>query len=246
MNEVNSLLQTESPDSSYQYDKQDNVSILKRDVKHMLKFAINTGKALPESISLDEESDYSQLLSDYNALVKVVTPATPESIIYLNTELSKIGSDSKWYQIPIFTKCTIIAIAALLILIGVSMHPLVDETHQNSGLLESSGLILLINVIFICAASLLGVMFFLLKTMSEKIRNSTLLPHDSVELNADIVIGIISGFVITELFTIDSGSIDTSFLVVQKMTLALLGGFSSDAIFSTLKGIVAKVKNIFI
>jgi len=226
-------------------DKISNLEILQSDISLMFKFAVNTGKELPSNLSLKAQDDYTTMIADYNALLKVIQPVTPESILYLNAELTTVGKDGKWYLIPIFTKCIVLAAVALLVLIGVSMHPIVNEVNQNSGLLDSSGYVLLFNLLFICAASLLGVMFFLLKTIGEKIKTTTLLPHDNIELYASIIIGVISGFVITELFTLTSETMDNNFLVIHKMTLALLGGFSSDAIFSILQSIVNKFRKMF-
>lgn len=225
-------------------NKFNNFEVIKADISLMFKFAVNTGEELPTNLSLGNNDDYSKLISDYNALLRVVSPSTPESILYLNAELTRVGPGKKWYLIPIFTKCIVLAALALLTLIMVSMHPIVNEVNQNSGLLDSSGKVLLFNMAFILAASLLGVMFYLLKTIGDKIKNTTLLPHDSIELNGSIIIGIISGFLITELFTLNSMGFESNILVIQKMTLALLGGFSSDAIFSVLQGIVNKFRNI--
>ena len=65
-----------------------------------------------------------------------------------------------------------------------------------------------------------------------------------IELNASILIGVISGFVISELFAYSLDNISSQYVEIRKMTLALLGGFSSDAIFSTLQGIVNKFKKL--
>lgn len=221
----------------------ENSAALKSDMKLMLQYATESGKELPTNLVLSTD-DNDTLIGNYNSLRKVITPATVESIRYINAEMLKKGSDSKWYQIPIFTKCVIIASIALLVLIGISLSPIVNETNQAKGLLESSGKTLLYNLIFICAASLLGVMFYLLKSFADKIRNYTLLPVHSIELNAAIIIGIISGFVISELFTFTLQNVGSQYVEIQKMTLALLGGFSSDAIFSILQGIVNKFKGL--
>ena len=120
----------------------------------------------------------------------------------------------------------------------------VNTKNQEAGLLASHGWVLFYNLIFICSASLLGVMFYLLKTINDKIKDHTLLPVDEIEVNAVIIIGVISGFIIAELFKFDGNAFSAS-IKTQKMTLALLGGFSSDAIFSILKGIVNKTKALF-
>lgn len=123
-------------------------------------------------------------------------------------------------------------------------NTIVNAKNLSEGILASEGLVLLYNLVFICSGSLLGVMFYLLKTISDKIKNYTLLPMDAIEVNATIIIGVISEFIISELFTFDADTLGGS-IETQKMTLALLGGFASDAMFSVLKGMVNKMKALF-
>jgi len=221
-----------------------NIQVIKSDIGLMLNFAVNSGKELPAGINLQATSDEASLLADYNSLRKVIAPATVESIKFINSQMLLSGSTKKWYRIPIYSRCVIIAAIALVALILISLSPKVNEEAQSAGLLNASGLDLLYNLTFICAASLLGVMFYLLKTFGDKIRNYTLIPANSVELNASIIIGVISGFVISELFAYTTQSIGNQQIEIHKMTLALLGGFSSDAIFSTLQGVVNKFKQM--
>jgi len=217
---------------------------IKDDIGLMMNYAINKGKELPNNLILSNEITDPQLLSNYNNLQKVIAPATVQSIRYINSQWILKNQTRKWYQVPIFTKCVMIAGLALVTIILISLSPEVNEENQIAGLLAGSGLTLLLNLTFICSASLLGVMFYLLKTFGDKIRNYTLLPVNSVELNASIIIGVISGFVISELFTYTISSIGSQNVEIHKMTLAMLGGFSSDAIFSTLQGVVNKFKSL--
>ena len=221
----------------------DNLAALQSDFSLMFKHAIEQGLELPTNLIL-EKNDKSALVGNYNALRKVIQPATVESIQYIHSEMLKKDGKAKWFQIPIFTKCIIIASIALVMLIAISLSPIVNEANQARGLLESSGKTLFYNLVFICAASLLGVMFYLLKTFGSKIKNYTLRESDAIELNASILIGLISGFVISELFSFTLSNISNEYIEIQKMTLALLGGFSSDAIFTILQGIVNKIKSL--
>ena len=220
-----------------------NFYTLNEDLSIMIQHAVDRGIELPGHIKLDVRDD-DVLINNYNTLQKAIHPATVESIRYIRSEMWKKKNNRSWFQIPIFTKCVLIAFIALLLLIGISLSPIINVDNQARGLLESSGTILLYNLIFICSASLVGVMFYLLKTIGSKIRNYTLKASDSIELNASILIGVISGFVISELFTFAVSDISSIHIEIQKMTLALLGGFSSDAIFSILQGIVNKIKGL--
>ncbi|MEM9547233.1 MAG: hypothetical protein AAGA77_14735 [Bacteroidota bacterium] len=217
---------------------------LKDEIGLMLNYAVNSGKEIPNTLVLSETATSSEILDSYNAIRKVIAPVTVESIRYINSQMILKGKSKNWYRIPIFSKCVIIAAISLVTLILISISGDVNEANQAKGLLNSSGLILFKNLIFICAASLLGVMFYLLKSFADKIKNYTLLPANAIELNASIIIGVISGFVISELFTYSFDNVGNDNIEFHKMTLALLGGFSSDAIFSGLQGIVNKFKNL--
>ena len=220
-------------------------TIIQQDLHTMIHFSSKRGINIPTTVTLNENEDNNTLIANYNTMVNAVKPATVQSINYVNKQiLGTAGEDKKWHQTPIISKCLIIATIALICLIAVSLLPEVNSKNQAEGLLSSQGLVLFYNLLFICSASLLGVMFFLLKTISDKIKNYTLLPVDAIEVNATIIIGVISGFIISELFTFNAGAMGSS-IETQKMTLALLGGFSSDAMFSVLKGIVNKLKTLF-
>ncbi len=226
----------------------DRITILNNGISEMLAFALNKGIQLPTNLSQangTQLTDESNLIGTYNSLATAIAPATIESIMYIKSKIIIEGDAPKWYMIPIFTKCISISMIALISLISVSLLPEVNQANQMKGVLESSGSVLFYNLVFVCAAALLGVMFYLLKTVTDKIKDNSLVPIDGIEINAHIIIGVISGFIIAELFNFN---IDTlaQYVEIRKMTLALLGGFSADAIFSVLKGIVNKTKSFFI
>ena len=88
-------------------------------------------------------------------------------------------------------------------------------------------------------------MFYTIKSMNAKIKTYTLTEIDVLTLNSAILIGVISGFFISEVFSaLVTGGLGGSVLL-SKMTLAILGGFSSDAIFTMLQDIVNKLKALF-
>ncbi|NNF22449.1 MAG: hypothetical protein HKN67_10930, partial [Saprospiraceae bacterium] len=62
---------------------------LRSNVELMFKYAVNTGKELPTNLNLKKNSNYQELIADYNTLMKLISPSTPESIRYINAELTK-------------------------------------------------------------------------------------------------------------------------------------------------------------
>lgn len=235
---------TTTPKPQYSTIVATTVDKLKYDCDIMLDYAIKRGIPLPKDIALDN-SDLSneEMIANYNELTSTILPATVESIVYIKTHVFSNKTDHKWHSPPGYSKSFIISIIALLVVIGTSLFPFVNDENLSKGLLDSSGTTLLFHLIFICSAALLGVMFFFLKSINDKIKSYTLTKIDVLELNSTILVGVISGFLISEVFSsIFMAQINES-IVVTKMTLAILGGFASDAIFSILQGIVHKMKS---
>lgn len=220
------------------------------EIKIILDYMYNKGIKLPETLSPQSitestiDSNPTSLISDYNALVTAILPCTPESIKYISVEFNGKISDLKSWKIPIVKKYIFLSIFALIGLVVFSLMPNVTAENQEKGILALSGLPLLENLFVIFFASLLGVMFFVLKSIKDKIDDFTLVSVDIFSYNISIMIGIVAGFIISELFTFTS-SIMGSSIEIHKMTLALLGGFASDAIFSILQNIVNKIKTLF-
>jgi hypothetical protein len=223
---------------------------LANEIKIILDYMYDKGIKLPESLSPQALSENTSalnptlLISDYNLLISAILPSTPESIKYISVEFVGNISDLRSWKIPVVKRYIMLSILALIGLVGFSLLPDVTAENQEKGLLALSGLPLLENLFVIFFASLLGVMFYVLKSIKDKIDTFTLVSVDIFSYNISIMIGIVSGFIISELFTFTS-SIMGSSIEVHKMTLALLGGFASDAIFSILQNIVNKIKTLF-
>jgi hypothetical protein len=220
------------------------------EIQIILIYVINRGIKIPDSISnvsLSNDSQHADpaiLLADYNALVTAILPATPESIKYIGKEFTGNIAEVTSWKIPVVKKYIALSLFALAGIIGFSLLPDVTAANQEKGILSLTGMVLLENLFVIFFASLLGVMFYILKSIKDKVDNFTLTQVDVFSFNISIMIGVVSGFIISELFTL-SQMLPGSSVEVNKMTLALLGGFSSDAIFSILQGAVNKIKSFF-
>jgi hypothetical protein len=236
-------------------DSNQNTSIsnskgILAEIQHMLSYIYHKGIKMPETISKQSLTndisinDTVSLITDYNLLTTAILPSTPESIKFIGKEFMGTMADLKAWQLPLVKKYIVITILTLVVLIGVSLMPQVSADNQDKSILSLSGATLFYNLIFICSASLLGVMFYILKTIKDKIDSFALIPVDVFSFNISIMIGIVAGFIISELFTFTSNVLGGS-IEVHKMTLALLGGFASDAIFTILHSIVNKIKDFF-
>lgn len=217
---------------------------IKEELENMLSFAMRNGKVINTELNpLIESNNLDDLINAHNILSKNIAPATPKSIKYLKKLNTSDNSRTIFSKLPIIRNLIILALIFLMLFIGTSLSELVNKASLAKGVLDNNGASLLLNLLFICATSGLGVVFYLLKSVSEGIQKGTLMPEQSIYYVGLIVLGIMSGLILSEIVsTYNNGE---SLTVFNSCVLALVGGFSSDAIFSVLQGIINKIKAVF-
>jgi hypothetical protein len=218
---------------------------LKSEINAMLSFALNNGLPINTDINqLLDTTKTEDLLTIHGLLIKNVLPATPKSIQYLNI-INKDGvQETSYNKIPLVRNLIFLALFFLVAFVVSALSPHVTIDCLDMGLLDNHGLSLFLNLTFLCSISGLGVAFYLLKSVSTAIQKGTLVPEDAIYYTALIFLGVIAGIILSEilsLYTTNSNDIH----LFNKSLLALIGGFSSDAIFSILQGLITKLKQIF-
>ncbi|REH50463.1 hypothetical protein C7448_10475 [Tenacibaculum gallaicum] len=216
------------------------------EINNMLSYAIYNGIIINTEVnSLIESKDLNDLINAHNILVKNITPATPKSIEYTKTLRNEGQNKSIFSKLPIVRNLILLALFFLILFIITALSPDVNNSSLDKGLMNNSGLPLLLNLSYLASVAGLGVVFYLLKKVSDSIKNSTMVSEESISYLAQIVLGIIAGLIMSEIisfYTKTPEDID----LFNKGVLALIGGFSSEAIFSILQGIIDRVKSIFI
>ena len=222
------------------------INELSDEINNMLSFAVYNGITVNTEINaLIQNSNVDDLINTHNLLCKNVAPATPKSIEYTRKMHHEGSSKSVFNKIPLSRNLMILALIFLIIFIITVMSPNVNNASLDKGILGSSGIPLLLNLGYLAAVSGLGVLFYLLKDVSTSIKKGTLVSEDSISYMSQILLGIIAGLILSEILSLylkDPNEIN----LFNKSVLALIGGFSSDAIFSILQGLINKIKSIFL
>jgi uncharacterized membrane protein YeaQ/YmgE (transglycosylase-associated protein family) len=138
-----------------------------------------------------------------------------------------------------------LALFFLVTYVITGMSPEVNNDSLDKGMMDNSGISLLLNIGYLSSVAGLGVLFFLLKEVSLSLKKGSLIPENAIGYLSQIILGVIAGLIMSEIisfYTQDPQQIN----LFNKSILALVGGFSSDAIFSILQGIIDKIKGIFI
>lgn len=233
-------------DTSKSGISQEIIDELSIEINNMLSFAVYNGIIINTEVNaLIQNSSVDDLINAHNLLCKNVAPATPKSIKFTK-KLHEDGENKAVInKLPLVRNLIILAIIFLVIFIITGLSPNVNNDSLDKGIMDNHGLPLLLNLGYLASVSGLGVLFYLLKDVSTSVKKGVLLPEESIEYMAQIVLGIIAGLILAEILSLYSND-PNSINLFNKSILALIGGFSSDAIFSILQGLINRIKAIFI
>lgn len=222
------------------------INELSHEINNMLSFAVYNGITVNTEINnLIQNSIVDDLINAHNLLCKNVAPATPKSIEFTRKMHHEGSGKSVFNKIPLSRNLMILSLVFLVMFVATVMSPQVNDASLDKGILGSHGFPLLLNLGYLASVAGLGVLFYLLKDVSSSIKKGTLVPEDSISYMSQILLGIIAGLILSEILSSyikDPVEIN----LFNKSILALVGGFSSDAIFSILQGLINKIKGIFI
>ncbi|WGD34280.1 hypothetical protein [Olleya sp. YS] len=222
------------------------VDKLSKEINNMLSFAVYNGIIINTEINkLIQNSTVDDLINAHNLLCKNVAPATPKSIEFTKKLHQEGANKSLLNKLPLVRNLIILGLLFLSIFILTGLSTQVNNDSLDKGIMDNNGLSLLYNLGYLASISGLGVLFFLLKNVSQSVKKGNLLPEESIEYAAQIILGIISGLILSEILSVYITNPDQVNLF-NKSVLALIGGFSSDAIFSVLQGVIDRIKSIFI
>lgn len=221
------------------------INEMTEEINSMMAFAANKGLIInPDIVDLVKSETIEDLVAAHNMLCKNVAPATPKSIIYTNGIREKNRGKGLFKQLPLVRNLIILALIFLIAYVSFGQTKAVNNQSLDEGVLGNDGIELVLNLGFLASIAGLGLLFHLLKKVSSSVLNSTLVPEETINYVSQILLGVISGLIISEvivLYTSDPQEIN----LFNKSALALIGGFSSDAIFTVLQSLINRLESVF-
>ncbi|MCC9016704.1 hypothetical protein [Flavobacterium lipolyticum] len=222
------------------------IAELNNDINNMISFAVHNGIIVdPEINSLVQNSNIDSLLKAYNILCKNISPVTPKSISFCKLMASKWNSKNIFTKMPITKNLFITSCCFLIAFICTSLSSEVNMNSLDEGVLNNEGISGLLNLLYLISLAGLGVMFYLLRSINYSIRKGTITPEDSAYFPIVIILGLISGLIMSEILSFQFFDHKDSGLLFNKSLLAILGGFASDVLFSILYSLINKIKKTF-
>lgn len=214
--------------------------MLAADAQVMFEFALKNSKPIdPDLHARMHSGKVSDLINVYRNLSDVIRPATAASIIYIQSASNKRHFISPF---AIVNDLVILGLLSIAVFIGVSVSPYVNEDDLSKGVLHNSGFELLHSLLFICATSCLGAIFSTSIQVVKKLSTYTLTLNDTHYFKSLLVIGMMSGLIMSEFLGIDSTP--QAGVISSKMMMALLGGTASEVLYIILNMLMTKIRNM--
>lgn len=204
-----------------------------------------------------------QLTFLHNKLSSIISPAKPGTVLLMEQEVAKKSPFLFLGRVPFIRRMMFTAIFSLLALIVISMSSNINNKAIVLSIFENSGeSLLLVQMLFLAAAAL-GASFTALFTANKYIVEGTFDPKYETSYWIRFVVGLISGIVLTQLIPLGgletaieqspivkgdgasatTGSPPGSMAGMIKITLALLGGFSANLVYSILNRLVETIRS---
>lgn len=218
----------------------------------MIRFLLSSGAGVPADLVAQVDAwtatgarpaDGGSLANVHQRLVRLVHPAKPGSILYLQEAAANRPSRSVLGTVPVVRQILGISLVCLAAFIVLGVFGAVASA-QNGALVESTAVRVFLEEIFWMSAAGLGATFATLFEVNQQITARTYDPAAAPWLWVRLTLGVVAGFVLVALVPV-AGSDGRGAHVMAKPTLALLGGFSAPVVYLALNRLVQSVESIF-
>ena len=182
------------------------------------------------------ENSIEHLSQIHNKLAEIVSPATPRTILLLQTE--KGGLLSFLGPIRLIQR---MMFSSILFLLAFTVIGQCDEVH---GLicLEDSGEAMLLNELFLISAAGIGATFSGLFQATRYVVNGNFDPKYETSYWIRLILGITAGLILAMLIPFDISDANASIKIEQPL-LALLGGFSAPVVYRILSRLIETIES---
>lgn len=202
-------------------------------------------KAVPADVEPVSSEELEELVTWHGQLSAVLAPASPRTIELMQQPVT--GFFRFLGPIGLVKHLSITALLFLSLTILLALSDNVNSVTINEGIFKSSGLILLQNLLFLLACAGMGATFAALHQLFGYVNDSTYNPKFNATYWIKIMMGLISGLLMSELIPINqlSGGTDSHLHDLGKPLMALLGGFGSDLPYRILSRLLDVVEQLF-
>jgi hypothetical protein len=226
----------------------------------MVRHLVGKGKRAPAALvqaaagyeaarNAGEPIDIVPLASVHERLAKLVAPASPSTLHLLDRtyhqpiRFGSLGPVSVVRQLVVFSIGCVLAFVVLSIVHLTLGKPAAGGTTLWETLFGPIAHALTENIYWLAAAGV-GASFAVLFQVNESIAKGTFDPDEAPAYWIKVFLGVVAGFILVAMVPTD-GIDSPDARVLAKPTIALLGGFSAQAVYRILNRLVETLEDLF-
>ncbi len=179
----------------------------------------------------------AELSRAHAELVRLVSPASPRTIVLLSEEGS--GPLAALGPVRLVRQMLVAVIVLLVVFVALAATSYVST--ESGDIFTSTGLDVLANELFFLAAGGIGAAFSALFTAYRYIAEGTYDPKYESSYWVRFILGLIAGVLLASLIPVGEGDGGAA---LTKPLLALLGGFSAAVVYRILERLVETVESL--
>ncbi|MEI6334528.1 MAG: hypothetical protein WCS87_08220 [Methylococcaceae bacterium] len=206
-----------------------------------------TEESESDFLKTQRKIDITALVETHDLLARLIEPALPLTILFLNRELAT-GSWLKFLgAVPLVRQLMASALIFLFIFVALMSSPLINLESLAADVLSADGIEQGARLIFYIGSAGLGASFAGLYKANHYISNGTFDPSYQSSYWIRFMLGLIAGLLLAILISEDS--IETGKVLskgVIRPLLAILGGFSADLLYTFLNRTLEMFKSLFL
>lgn len=215
-------------------------------IKNIEVFEVYSSSGNEEPPENLKQIDIADLVDTHYMLVRLIEPATPQTVLLLDLEQETGGMFKLLGPVSLVRQLMLAAIVSLFIFIGLIASPYISEETLTGNVLSARGISQLSCLIFYMSAAGLGGAFAALYKANDFISKGTYDPCYQSSYWIRLALGIIGGLLLAVLISEkslqDEGMLSNG---VIRPLLAILGGFSADLLYTFLSRMVETFKSLF-
>lgn len=204
-------------------------------------------KAIQDQIAQNQTPSFDLLNGAHSALSTLILPALPGSLLFLKHQREETLFGAKNFAqflgpIPIIRHMVIASFIALAAFIYLSVSNQINADEMSKSLFERSGTAQITVSLFLLSSAAIGASFTNLYKAYQYVSKGTFDPNNSTTYWINFALGLIAGYVLAELISLDMGvTSSTESVAASRPLLSLLGGFSASAVYKILNKLVETV-----
>jgi hypothetical protein len=186
-----------------------------------------------------QATDIAAVASVHERLAKLVAPASPSTLHLLDPTYHEPIRFGSLGPVSVVRQLVMFSMGCVLAFIVGSIYHLTFGVGQSTEPLHA----LAENVYWLAAAGV-GASFAVLFQMNETIAKGTFDPNDAPAYWIKVFLGVVAGFILVAMVPTE-GIDNPDAQVLAKPTIALLGGFSAQAVYRILNRLVETLEDLF-